>query len=337
MPGLPRTNRILPFMSAALLTAAISAQGQVKVEEKVPYLGSPNNVRMSNGTVELILTTDYGPRIMRYASMGSEDKDNVFATIPGVTLKTAFGDWLIRGGHRLWHAPEANPRSYEADNEPIQYVIDAGTVKLIQPAEKHTSIQKEVWVTLDPRGSHVIVQHRLTNRGQFAVEMACWGLSAMHAGGTAIIPQEPYQSHDEVLQPARPMVLWAYTNLTDPRWMLGKSFLTLRQDTTIKEAQKIGVLNRQGWAAYFRDGSLFLKRFAFDPAKTYPDYNSNNETFTNDVFLELETLGSLEKVEPGQTITHTEQWWLYSKVDLGIGEAGIAAALQPILAETARK
>jgi hypothetical protein len=314
-----------------------ATQNAVKVEEKVVYLGTPNNIRLSNGTVELILTTDYGPRIMRYALAGSGPDDNVFATLPGPTLKTEFGEWWIRGGHRLWHAPESIPRTYDPDNDPVQVTIEGNTVKLAQPVEKNARIQKEMWVTLDPQGSHVTVTHKLTNRGLFASEMACWALSAMNRGGVAIFPQEPYQSHDEELLPVRPMVLWGYTNLTDPRWMLGKSFLTLRQDVTLKEPQKLGIQNRQGWAAYAHNGALFLKRFAYEKTRTYPDFGCNNETYTNDAFLELETLGPLEKVEPGQSITHTEHWWLYKNVDLGNGEAGIAAALQPILTETEKK
>lgn len=317
------------------LSLAAIAQGSIKVEQKVSYLGSPNNIRISNGTVELILTTDYGPRIMRYAFVGSGDDGNIFGTIPGVTLKTTLGDWYIRGGHRLWHAPEGNPRSYDPDNDPIEATVDGNTIKMVQPVEKSTNIQKEIWVMLDPTGTHVTVTHRLTNKGLFAADMACWAMSAMNKGGTAVFPQEPFKSHDEELLPARPMTLWAYTNLADPRLMLGKSFLTLRQDVNTKDPNKLGILNRQGWAAYARNGTLFFKRFPYESGKTYPDYNSNNESFTNDVFLELETLGPLEHVEPGQSITHTENWWLFKNVDLGSGEAGLAAALQPVLTETA--
>ncbi len=322
------------------LTAGVAntpaAQNGVKIETKISYLGLPNNIRLSNGTVELILTTDYGPRIMRYALAGGGEDDNLFAVIPGVTVKNTLGEWYIRGGHRLWHAPESIPRTYVPDNDPVQVVTEGTTIKLIQPVEKETGIQKEMWVTLDPQGSHVTVTHRLTNKGLFAIEMACWSLSAMNRGGVAIFPQEPFQSHDDELLPVRPMVLWAYTNLQDPRWFLGQKFLTLRQDPNNKEAQKLGLQNRQGWSAYSRNNALFVKRFAFDREKTYPDFGCNNETFTNETFLEIESLGALEKVQPGQTLTHTEHWWLYKNIDLGNGEAGIAAALQPILSETGK-
>ncbi|HLV81557.1 MAG TPA: hypothetical protein VKT32_14820, partial [Chthonomonadaceae bacterium] len=265
---------------------------------------------------------------------GSGDDANMFGTIPGVTLKTTLGDWRIRGGHRLWHAPEDNPGSYVPDNDSVTAEMVGNTVKLIQAVEQPTGIQKEIWVTLDPTGSHVTVEHRMTNKGTSAVDMACWAMSAMNKGGMAIFPQEPYQSHDVALLPARPVVLWYYTDMSDPRWKFGKSFVTLRQDPRRKEPQKIGILNKQGWAAYARNGMLFLKRFAYEPDKTYPDYDCNNETFTNDVFLELETLGPMHHVDPGQTITYTENWWLFKNVNPGGSKVSIAAALQPILAET---
>ena len=311
------------------------SQDAVKVEEKVVYGGSPNNIRLSNSQVELILATDYGPRIMRYALAGSGPDDNVFATLPDLGAKNDLGQWYIRGGHRLWHAPEAIPRTYAPDNDPIQVVREGDTVKLIQPVEKATGIQKEMWITLDPKTSHVTVLHRLTNKGLFAIEIAPWALSAMNKDGLAIFPQEPFQSHEDSLLPVRPMVLWSYTNLTDPRWMFGQKYVTLRQDVKATEAQKIGFQNRQGWAAYWHATTLFLKRFGYESGRAYPDFGCNNETYTDANFLELESLGPLTRVEPGAAITHQEDWWLYKSVDLGNGEAGIAAALQPILTETA--
>jgi len=325
----------LPAALALALSGTIPAGAQtspqLKLEEKVSYAGSSSNLRLSNGEVELIIATDYGPRVMRFAIAGSDEKDNIFGIVPDVSVKSDLGQWNIRGGHRLWHAPEGKPRSYVPDNDPVQVVRDGDTIKLIQAVEPVTGIQKEMWITLDPTGSHVTVIHKLTNKGLFAVEMACWAMSVMNTGGIAIVPQEPFQSHDDVLQPARPMVLWSYTNLTDPRWAIGKKYVVLQQDPDIKDAQKLGVLNHAGWAAYLRKGTLFLKRFACDPHKTYPDFNCNNEIYTDAKFLELETLGSLEQVQPGESITHREDWWLFKGIDAGSGEVGIAAALQPLL------
>lgn len=325
------------FTTAAIALASLSASvsmAQVKVEKDVSYLGSPHNIRLSNGTVDLMLASDYGPRIMRYAFIGSGENGNIFATIPGITLHTDLGDWYIRGGARVWHSPEAIPRSYVPDNGPIDVEQQGETFRMIQPTEKPTGIQKEIDVTLAPEGSHVTVVFKLTNHSMFPVQMAVWAMSAMNKNGKAIFPQEPHVPHSVDISPARTLTLWKFTDMSDPRWMWGRQFITLTQDPHRERAQKIGIQDKQNWAAYYRDGDLMLKRIQRHPDAVYPDEGSNVESFTNNVFLELETLGPIENVQPGETISHTEQWWLFKNVDLGQGEAGIAAAMQPILNET---
>src|SRR6266511_4651945 len=70
------------------------------------------------------------------------------------------------------------------------------SIRLEQPVEPGTGIQKAMVVTLDASGTGVTVRHTLTNRGQKPFELAPWALTVMNPGGTAIIPQEPYASHD---------------------------------------------------------------------------------------------------------------------------------------------
>jgi hypothetical protein len=44
------------------------------------------------------------------------------------------------------------------------------------------------------------------------------------------------------------------------------------------------------------------------------DHGCNAESYCNDEFIELETLGPLVKLEPGQFVTHTETWELYTEL-----------------------
>lgn len=317
--------------ASGLMAAMPAARGDVKVE-KVAYLNLPNCYRLSNGTVEVIVTTDVGPRIIRYAFPG---EDNIFAEIPDTVVKTELGEWKPLGGHRLWSAPEAWPRSYAPDNGPVEFKLEgANTVRLSEPVEAGTGLQKEMIVTLDPEGTGVTVEHRITNRNNYAVDIACWGMSIMNGGGTTIIPQEPFISHDDNqngLLPARPMVMWHFTDLTDPRWAIGKKYIRLKTDEAIADAQKIGVLNRQGWAAYARKGTLFVKRFPYIAGATYPDMGCNNETYTAAAFMELETLAPIRHLNWGETATHVERWNLFKNVDIGATEATLDAAIAPLV------
>ena len=74
-----------------------------------------------------VVATTIGPRIVRYGFVGG---DNLLGWVPKDEVKTALGSWKPWGGHRLWTAPEAMPRSYSPDNEPVDVQISGGTVTL---------------------------------------------------------------------------------------------------------------------------------------------------------------------------------------------------------------
>ena len=302
------------------------------MQEKVSYGGWPNCVRLTNGQIELIITTDVGPRVIRLGFVGGQNLFKEFADQMG---KTGGTEWRSYGGHRLWHTPEAMPRTYFPDNLPVKYTWNGKTLKLVQPIETTTGIIKEMEIALDPNENHVTVLHRLTNKNLWDVELASWALTVMAPGGRAIFPQEPYRPHPEFLMPARAMVLWGYTDMEDPRWTWGTKYIQLRQDPKAKSRQKVGLMNTLGWAAYYLNGELFLKRFAFDPKLNYPDWGCNNETFTDPDMLEVETLGPLAKLPPDGHINHTENWFL-NRVQLGDTEASLDKQLMPLVRKTGK-
>ena len=316
-------------LGAGAVLAAASAGAQVKVD-KVACFDQPDCDRLSNGTVELVVPTAFGPRIARYGFVGQE---NVLGEAPGGSV-TDLGEWKPRGGHRLWHAPEASPRSYSPDNARVERDISGGTIRLRQAVEPKVGIQKEMAATLDPSGTHVTVRHILTNRTLWPVELAAWAMSIMNGGGTVILPQEPYVDQPHNLLPVRPLVMWSYTDLSDPRFAIGAKYIRVRVMADRNEPQKIGIGNKQGWAAYHHGRTLFVKRAPWDDAARYPDYGSNCETYVKGSFVELESLGPLQRLEPGASTEYVEQWYLFPDVEIGATEATLDAALRPLLPKT---
>src|ERR1039458_639761 len=111
----------------------------VKID-KIDYRGWVNSWRMSNGEVEVVVTGDVGPRVMRYGFAGGQNFFKEFASQMGKTGeatwqprgdvgprvmrygfaggqnffkefasqmgKTGEATWQPRGGHRVWIAPE---------------------------------------------------------------------------------------------------------------------------------------------------------------------------------------------------------------------------------------
>ena len=192
-------------------------------------------------------------------------------------------------------------------------------------------------VALDAGAPHVRLVHRLRNLNPWDVTLAPWALSVMAAGGVAILPLPPRQSHDQNLQPTHSITFWAYTDMADPRWTWGETHVLLRQDQARKEPQKIGLMAPDGWIAYARQGHLFVKRTGFMDGVPYPDYGSSLEVFTNNDMLEMETLGPLSRIEPHGAAEHIEDWYLFSDVPAPQDDADVLNHVLPKIAATQAK
>lgn len=282
--------------------------------EKMNFRGWPNCYRVSNGTVEAIVTSDVGPRIMRYAFVGGQ---NLFKEFDSQMGKSGEPDWQPRGGHRVWMAPEDRVRTYAPENGPVYVTIQDHVLNATQPVEPLTGLEKKITVKMASTGTNVEVVHELRNAGTAPCTLAPWVLTMMAQGGAGIHGFPPRGTHPEILAPTNPLVMWAFTDLADPRWRLSQKYLVLRQDPANPVPQKLGSFHRDTWGAYLLRGELFVKRVAApgEPGQ-YPDLGCSFETFTNADFLELETLGPIATVPPGGKVSLTEHWSLHRGVEL---------------------
>jgi len=291
----------------------------------VPFAGWQNNLRLANGSVELIATLDVGPRILAYRKIGGFNPFKIYEDQAG---KTGEASWRNRGGHRLWIAPEHAQETYFPDNSAVVWEqlgrLQAG---LRPPPETIYGFQKQIGIALDATGCGVTVSHRVTRIGSTPARIAPWALTVMTPGGMAVVPQPVMGQHPRDLLPNRNLVLWPYTDLSDPRWHFGREYFLLRQDPS-GGPTKIGLAHQPGWCGYLVDHVLFVKRFPWQPEAMYPDYGCNFEMFSNGKMLELESLGPLTMLAPGRSVELIERWELHDlpgKVDCHSMAAAVSA------------
>jgi hypothetical protein len=290
----------------------------------VEYGGWKHCRRLANDEIELIATTEVGPRIIRLGFIG---EPNVFGENAEDAGQTGGDVWRIYGGHRLWHAPEDHLRTYWPDNVPVRVEAGSDSLILTQEIEPTTGIEKTIELRLWPHDNRVTVVHRLRNRGLWPIETAPWALSVMTRNGFAIVPQPPADVPQETA--VAPMAYWTYTDMSDPRWRWGRRYVTLRQDPCGVGPQKIGLGCPDGWLAYAVGGYLFVSLFGYQDGATYPDYGSSVEIYTSPEILEVETLGPLTRLEPGQSIEHKEDWLLFRGVPVTNDDDSIGAEVLP--------
>jgi hypothetical protein len=275
-------------------------------------------IEVEIGPYTLTLTESFGPRVLRFGFTG---ESSVFGEHPAAAVETEYGIWRPLGGHRLWVAPEAKPTSYAPDDKPIEIEEDDDAIELTASADA-AGFRKQISI-LCTEDEVLTLQHTVTNESSETKRIAAWALTIMQGGGIAYLPMEPQKSHAEELLPARPLILWHYTDLTDQRWTLGKKLIALRVDERYGEPQKIGAGNRQGWLGYRVGEYAFLKSFSNEQAE-YPDMNANCEIYTGGSFVEMESLSPLKTLKPGESVTHEERWILRQASEWGMSEDDIA-------------
>lgn len=316
-----------------LFSCVPSVFAGVKVE-KTEYKGWKNCYRVSNGEVELVVTGDVGPRVIRFGFVGGQ---NLFKEFPEQMGKSGEEKFQLRGGDRVWKAPEDAVATWAPDNVAVEISPAANGLIARAPVEPLTGLQKEIEISMAASGSSVTVSHRITNHSLFTLEFSPWVLTMMAPGGVAITGFPPRGKHPVNLEATNPLVMWAYTDLADKRWTFTKKYLTLRQDPGKAEPQKLGLFNPRTWAAYLLNGEAFVKQTSADPAKTYPDFGCSFETFTNNEFLEMETLGPMTKVAPGHSVEQTEKWSLHRNVKVAeLTDDAIDREVLPLLDGSAR-
>ena len=278
--------------------------------EKVSYLGLSECIKLSNGEIDLIAATAIGPRILFY---GPRDGENVLGEHSQSEVKTALGIWKPYAGHRLWVWPELFPATYAPDNEPVEAQVDGELSLTLTQAEDTAGIEKQIRIELSVTGTGVKLTHKITSRNLWPIEVAPWAITVV-SSGTAIVPRVPFESHDENVTAAQPLVFSTFTDLQDPRFLLGSRYILLSADRDRPGSQKFGLLNKQGWCAHLVHDSLFVKRFPLDERANYPDYGVNNEVYVEGLFMEVELLGPITVLGPGQSVLLTEEWNLFKKV-----------------------
>jgi hypothetical protein len=288
------------------------------------YNGFGKCLRISNRELEVVVTLDIGPRVIRFSF---PDRENVFEENPPVSEAVDGDVWKIHGGHRVWHSPEAYPRSYVPDNGPLEKhdPLENGIV-LYQKEEPWVQVQKAIEVRL--ADSHVELTNTLINGGAWPIEMSVWSLTVGAKGGREVVPMV---QRNTGLLANRHVVMWPDSTMNDPRVYWGQKYIVVDNDVSAEGVFKFGYPNEYGWACYFNHGSCFVKKFRHQRDGRYPDFGCSWETYTANWGIELECLSPLAVVEPGAAISLQEQWYLIDNVARPeIDEASIDRALAPV-------
>ncbi len=257
-------------------------------------------VRLEDGDVAVVVTISAGPPVLGLLV----EEQNLFAVLPDATLDGPDGErFRFRGGHRLWVAPEIPSITYRSDDRACAVTEVEGGVAVEAP-EDGAQLAKAITVRRASQGW--IVDHVVRNASGRSMTVAPWAITQLRTGGEAVLPIAP---HGKGPQADRSLVLWPYTDLGDPRIRLSRDEVHVDAARN-GSALKLGAAPSEGRVGYRLGNHHFEKRIDVDPDATYADRGAAVQVFVCDEFCELETLGLLEVVPPGEIVTHREHWTL---------------------------
>lgn len=284
-------------------------------------------VELSNGAVDLLVPSGVGPRILSLRANGG---DNLLAELPDFTVDWPGGEPpKLWGGHRLWHAPEVPLRTYWPDDQAVDIAITPTSLTVTQQADA-SQIEKSIEIALPDESATIVIDHVLTNRSMWPIECAAWPITQLRPGGTAILPQNTAFVDATGHQANRPISLWPYTDINSPHVQWGNRYIFFDATIVDDESFKIGFPNPVGWLGYWIDGQLFVKSAEYIPTARYYDNQSSSECYCNADFIELETLGPITTVAPGERIVHREVWRVFDVPTFEPNEDAVADLVQSL-------
>lgn len=287
------------------------------------------SIRLANETLALYVTVSAGPRILGCSYQGGK---NLFAVVEDVDPfpYPGGGTYYVRGGHRLWYAPESGAFTYVPDNELVRWTENSDGILLLQNVDEPAGIQKAMQIVLDPDKAAVRVRHTLANLGSDSVELATWSITQMRPGGFGVLPQNTALTDEEGFWANRALVLWPYARMHDPHVTWGDRYIFVEADYVLGDRFKVGWPNLNGWLGYVLDDTLFVKSAKYQPDQAYYDMQSSSQCYCNHYFMELETLGPRTVLNPGDSTSHEEEWQVFGDVSIEKDEDQIAELVKKL-------
>jgi len=251
---------------------------------------------LENEFLRLEYLTTTGPRIIGLYAKGATG--TLLAETPALHWATPHGEFYLRGGHRLWTAPEDS--FYTCPEDGLHVIEKDGSAILIGDVDA-SGLEKEIAIHLDGRCVHFL--QKVTWHGNTPITLAPWGITQLRLGGVGILPL-PVNTNG--FTPNRNLVLWPYSQIHDERLELQDDMI-LVYGKAAEQALKIGNRNSHSWIACALGDALFVKRLEVVDGN-FPNMGCNVEAYVWDMYIELETLGTLKTLRRNESATLNETW-----------------------------
>ncbi|MFC1561016.1 DUF4380 domain-containing protein [Candidatus Latescibacterota bacterium] len=296
-----------------------SISGKDFIETSEGFYGW-DSIILRNSYTRLDVVPELGGKIMGYNPMGlqilwhnpaHEGEVEIF-------LRNDFGETFINaGGAKVWPAPQdkwGGPPDRILDGSPYTYSFDGKTITVTSPEDdgiNRTGLQYNHRYSLIPSSTIVNINLSMTNVVDHSIEWALWHLATV-----------PVDRNFTVYVPVNKGNWNVMHGEEDSNQWLGVDNGLFRARYN-KLIGKVGMKVREGWAAWHDEENniVYALFFPVEEDAEYPHSGHNfeiwstGETINPDgnlaaemSYMELEVLGPLTKLAPGESATLDVKW-----------------------------
>ena len=285
----------------------------------IDYAGYHQCIVLENKTTRVILGPHCGGRILEYSWKENnviylDPKQDGWGYTPGKPEIDPYGGRFDIG-------PEMT-----APKHPLLWVgkwnweiIGARAARLISQIDQATGVQLIREFRLDKDSSHLRCRQIMKNISKEINEYCYWSRTLACGDGICIVPMSLNSRFPHSYIMYGPGSVINYKPI-DSKIKLRDGFLEI---TGPPANPKLGIDSYAGWLGYLLpDNLLFVKKFPVYPDRIYNEMAAITiSIYYTDRLCELEPIGPRERLQPGDSASFIEDWWLLeynfqSKLDL---------------------
>lgn len=276
----------------------------------VTELGNKNCIQLSNETTRVVLEPNLGGRVLVYALNGNNvlwinAKDEGSPFHPGRPYGHPSAGRFDIGPEKTGH-----PHQSLFMGKWEGRITGAREALLLSPTDPVTGIQLQRSFRLHARGSHLSCTQVILNHGRASVRQYHWSRTLVKGGGISLTPLNPHSRYPKGFLVYGPGEVMNFDPAPEPHVRTRNGILEI---VGAPVHPKFVMDCREGWLAYItRDHQLFVKKFPVYPDRPYGDMAAPTASvwYYRDAMCEIEPLGPLEVLEPGESASFTEEWYL---------------------------
>jgi hypothetical protein len=304
---------LLLFAGLVILLPVADAATGVQIS-RFTHEGWTDCVRMSNAVSEVLIVPEIG-RVMQFRLNGEESAFWENSALRGKPPDAKSKDWSNFGGDKTWPSPQADwpkvtrrgwPPPPAFDQMPVKATTQGSIVTLASPVDPWFGIQTTRVLELHPTEPRLTIRTTYHKVEGGSVKAGVWIITQLKEPALVVVPLPEKslfaggfgrQSGDSV--PA---------DLT-----VSDRLLSLRRHPT--KSSKVGTdAETLLWVGDKTMVRIDSSRMA---GAEYPDNGSSAEIYTNGgedwKYVELEMLGPLATLKPGDTLAQTNSYTLFRR------------------------